>query len=200
MTLPTLSTITLDQEVGYLQEHVNLITSQIYKAEQLDLLQLSLINLLDMVKDEEIDLILSQPNKSLAQKKLFLEKIIATVHSKELYQLLETALKQNHMEFFQGKYLGALLRQLRAWDEQFKVIKLAVALDFEDSDLRVMAALLSQKVQHPVALEIKVDKSLIGGAVIQYGSFISDYSIKTQLDMVRSSWKKAVLDQNLGKA
>jgi F0F1-type ATP synthase delta subunit len=53
---------------------------------------------------------------------------------------------------------------------------------------------LEQQLGTPVALALKVEHSLIGGAVVQYGTAIRDYSIRSRLELIRDHWKKASLE------
>lgn len=67
-------------------------------------------------------------------------------------------------------------------------------MHFKEHDVWEFAALLSKKIDRPVVVSVKVEKDLIGGAIIQFGSYLSDFSIKTQLDIFRENWHKAVVE------
>ena len=43
-----------------------------------------------------------------------------------------------------------------------------------------------------VKVDVTVDKSLIGGAVIKNDNFILDYSLKTRLTNFSAEWKKSL--------
>ncbi|CAN5129830.1 hypothetical protein BH11PAT4_BH11PAT4_1190 [soil metagenome] len=165
--------------------------SGFYKAEQLDLLYLSLISLTDMVKDGEVDLVLDQDKKSAKQKQLFIEKLVSGVQSPEL----KTFLKKQPVDFFYERDLGPYLQQLKKEADQFEIVRLTVAAIFKEADLQEMANLLSEKLGKPAVLSIKVNRTLFGGAIVQHGSYQSDFSIHTQLDIFRSRWHKAVVSQ-----
>lgn len=177
------------------------ILEKIYRAEQVDFLHLSLINLLDMVKDGEIDLMLEQPKKTFKQKAAFIDKVIEGIESRELraalLEIFQLELEDpaHELAFFREKYLGALLRTLQQEAEHFIIVKLVVAVDFKEKDLREMVDLLEGKIERQVALELRVDPDLIGGAIIQFGTYISDYSLKTRLDLFRSHWHRAVVEE-----
>lgn len=167
------------------------LTGSFIKAEQLDLLYLSIISLLDMVKDGEIDLVLDQEGKSVKQKRLFIDKLIDGIHSPELAE----SLRQQPLEFFYEKDFGPFLEQLKKEADKFEIVRITVALEFKEVDLREMTAFLSEKLGKPTVLSIKLDKNLFGGAIVQHGSFQSDFSLHTQLDIFRSRWHKAVVAQ-----
>ena len=171
------------------------LVEAMYKAEQLDLLHLSLINLIDMVRDGEIDLVLDQDNKTLTQKKLFIEKLINDITSPELKKLLTDRLKNEGVEIFSEKNIGPFLHAIQRTANGCTVVKLTVATTFKEKDLQEMAAILSERIGKQVMLSIKVDTSLIGGVIMQHGSYLSDYTVKTQLDLYRSRWHKAVAEK-----
>jgi ATP synthase F1 delta subunit len=166
-----------------------------YRAEQLDLLHLTLINLLDMVRDGEIDLVLEQDTKTDQHKNLFIEKLLTDCKSAELKKTLTEHLAADGIDFFREKNLGPFLQAIQHAANACTVVKLTVAVEFKEKDLREMAAVLSERLGKQVVLGIKVDHSLIGGAIIQHGSYLNDYSVKTQLEMYRSRWHKAVAEQ-----
>ena len=166
----------------------------LYLAEQLDRLHLSIINLMEMVQDEELTLILDQPDKTDKHKILFLEKIIRSISSPELRTILDEALKRKDFAFFSEKELSGVLRALQEAAAKLIVVRISVAIEFKPEDVRAMADLLTEKVGRQTVVSLKVDRSLIGGAIVQNGNYLSDYSIKTQLEIFRSRWHHAVSD------
>lgn len=171
------------------------IISQISVGKQLDVLHFSIIDLLDLTKDGGIDAILEEPRKTTAQKTAFIKKIVESVESPELHDALESELAAGNLDFFSGKYLRDLLMQLQREAEKIISVKLTVAIDFKKADLAQMNALLTEKLGRRVAIDLSVDKGLIAGCILQYGSYISDYSVKTRLEQFRLTWKAAVIEK-----
>lgn len=179
---------------------------QIYLASQLDVLHLSLINVIDMVKDGEIDLLLDQAGKSPKQKALFLQKIVDGVESTELRQALQETLNEqagtamqsaveDSFSFFREHALADLLHRLQSNAESITIVRLQVATEFKPDDLREMATLLSKKINQQVALLPTVEHSLIGGAIVQFGTYLSDYSVRARLEQFRAHWHRAVIER-----
>lgn len=172
------------------------LVESIVQAEDLDRLHIAVINLLDMVRAEEIDLVLNQSEKNDAHKQKFVEKVIADVHSPHLQRYLQRLLATDGIDAFREKTLGQLLHDIQTAAEKVAIVKVTVAIEFKEADIKEMAALLASRLRQPVALSLKVDRSLIGGAIVQYGSYLSDFSVKTQLETYRSHWHKAVVEKN----
>lgn len=168
--------------------------AQFYLAEQVDLLHLSITNLAEMVKQGEVDLILDQRDKNDSQKKAFLQKIVAGVESPLFKQYLEGRLTDNDIEFFRERNLNAALSTIQHEAEKIVVVKLTLALEFKEPELRQMAAQLSEQLEAPVVLDITIEKGLMGGAIVQYGTAIRDFSLRTRLEQVREHWKSAVVE------
>jgi F0F1-type ATP synthase delta subunit len=170
------------------------LLNKLYLAEQVDLLHTSLINLLDICRDGEIDLVLEQQAKSTQQKALFIKKIIDELPSPELRAELEPYLAKKDFEFFGQISLSGFLRGIQKQAESTAVIRLKVAIDFKERDLREMSVYMFKKVGKPVVFDLTVDKTLIGGAIVQYGNYISDYSLQTQLQQFKDHWHTAVVE------
>lgn len=194
MPKPEMAKVTLNQNQER-SEQAHALVREIYRSEQLDLLHLAVINLLDMVKDEEIDLVLDQDNKSLQQKKLFLQKLTTSLNTPILQKEFERRIKAEDWEFFREKELGPFLQSIQHAANNCSVVKLTLALEFKESDVKEMSALLSERLGKQAVLSIKVDATLLGGAIVQQGSFQNDYTLKTQLDLYRSKWHKAVIEK-----
>lgn len=162
-----------------------------FLASQLDSLHLSLISLLEMVQDDELDLVLSQSSKTDASKQSFLEKVLSELSSAQLQDHLRQHLKSQGPSFFLSATFLDYLRSIQSLAEKCQIIKLVVALKFKDASLIKMANVLSERTGKQIVLELTVDPTLMGGVILQYGSKHMDYSIRTQLDQVRTSWKHA---------
>lgn len=168
------------------------VLHEMISGQQLDRLHLSLVQLLDMANEGELDLILDQPNKTKHHKELFLRKVVDSLSCPELQIPLRAILREGNTDFFSRRNLVDWAKDLEHQAEAIAVIKLTVAIPFESREVRQFIRVLSRKMGRPVALEITTDPSLIGGVVIQHGNYLSDYSLKSRLDQFRSSWQRAV--------
>ncbi len=171
---------------------VQSIIGQLHLTEQLDALHLDLVSLRDMSQDDETDPQLDDPGTSDKQKAAFLQKIVSKLVSPELKNSLQAALHEGDIDIFTGKRLIPFLNTLRDQAESVENIKVRVAVRFKPEDLRDFAQILEEKLGHPIVFDIQVERGLLGGAIIQYGTYITDYSLKTRLDQFRSHWEKAV--------
>lgn len=176
------------------QPAITALLNQILLAEELDLLHLSLVNLSDMSRDGDIDIFLEQPKKSAKQKMLYLQKVIDSLPSPLFRTMLQEVLDGGDFDFFGRKRLQDFIKQVQNQAEAITIVHLTVSTKFKEPELREMAKIVEGKLKCQVVFNLKVDRSLIGGAVIQYGSYITDYSIKTRLDQFRASWHRAAIE------
>lgn len=172
----------------------NAVISQLLLAKELDTLHLSLINLRNLAAEGEIDLVLDQVNKSTSQKSLFLEKILKDLPSLPLRKSLMGAMQSEGLGFFAKQRLTDTVSRLQAAAEHVQVLKLNLATEFKEKELHLFATTLANKLGRPVVLELTVQKELLGGVVIQYGAYISDYSMRSRLQQFSEHWESAVVE------
>jgi F-type H+-transporting ATPase subunit delta len=165
-----------------------LVVGSITRAEQLDMLHLSVTKLFDMISSGDLDIIISQAGKSASSKQRFLEKVFADIASPEL----RTYLKKQPLVFFSGNTLEPFLAALRAEAGRVGIVKLTIALELRENDIAVLARQVSEQLDRPIAFSITIDPSIIGGAIVQYGSYISDSTLRMKLDSLEDTWKEAV--------
>ena len=167
------------------------LVSQLLLAKELDTLHLSLVNLRDLAEAGEIDLVLDQPKKTPDQKKAALEGMLKELPSLPLRKVILEALKKDGLELFIRQNLLDTLDILRQTAEGVQVVRLTVAVEFKEKELKGFANELCAKLNKPVVLELAVQRELIGGVVVQYGSYISDYSLRSRMQQFREHWQSA---------
>jgi F0F1-type ATP synthase delta subunit len=69
---------------------------------------------------------------------------------------------------------------------------LTTAVELEDEDLRQLCHDLTFRLGRKVLIDIKIDKGVLGGAVIKKDNYILDYSLATKLAKLSEEWKKSV--------
>ncbi|MBU6389788.1 F0F1 ATP synthase subunit delta, partial [Patescibacteria group bacterium] len=94
-----------------------------------------------------------------------------------------------------AKNLTSFIQTLQREAEKIQIVTLTVAYNFPEPDLKEMAYLLTTRVGRPVALDISVERSLIGGVIVQYGNYITDYSVRASLNQFREHWHRAVVQK-----
>lgn len=175
------------------EDAISEVAAGLYLTTQLDDLHLSLDQLAEMNHDGDFDLFLDQPKKTSSQKAKFLEKVIESLPSPLLRKVLTEKAASGTFDFFLSRLFSDFVGELQATANQYKIVGLTVAVDFTTADVRAMAESLAAQLGHPVVLNLKVDHSLIGGAIVQYGSHVWDSSIKSKIAAFRTTWKEAVV-------
>lgn len=175
-------------------EKAEAFVSTLITAQELDTFHMSLIDLSDMVEAGEINLFLTSPDKNDLQKRKFIQTMLKELSSEALAEMLTSQLAEEGVDSFTEQSLRPFLAKLKAEADSCKVISLTLAERFRPEDLHQMSQILSEKLGHHAVLSLEIDRHLLGGAVIQYGNYISDYSLKTQLKLFREKWEKAALD------
>lgn len=170
------------------------ILSSILDAKQLDQIHGSIIQLTEIMLSGEMELFLEQPRKSAKQKVLFLNKLFEALPAPELKEALVNAANQEQFAFFLTANFRDWLNGLQAQAEQTAVFKLTTAVDLKPIDRKAAIKLLSSRLEQPVVLELTIDSSLMGGAIIRHDTKISDFSLRTRLIQFRQSWRTATLE------
>jgi F-type H+-transporting ATPase subunit delta len=76
---------------------------------------------------------------------------------------------------------------LRAEQEKTLIATVTSYSPLSDNQQREMIEKLTQRLQRRVSLELKIDESLLGGALIQAGDLVIDGSVRGQLQKLASS-------------
>ena len=171
------------------------ILGQLYLTEQVDALNLDIVTLRDLVQEGELELMLGQTSKSKQQKAAFLEKVITKLVSPELRNSLLYIIHNQDLGFFSATQLPLFLEDLQTEVDKMAIINLSVAVAFKPTDIRDLSQQASEKLGKQAIFDLKVDRTLLGGAIIRYGNYISDYSLKSRLEQFRTNWRSAVLEK-----
>lgn len=83
--------------------------------------------------------------------------------------------------------IHALFEVLRAEQEKNLVVDVRSFAELSNSQAQQLKDTLSQRLQRQVTLQVKIDKSLLGGAVIQAGDLVIDGSVRGQLNKLGAS-------------
>jgi F-type H+-transporting ATPase subunit delta len=87
-----------------------------------------------------------------------------------------------------------VIRAFRALVANFKgeaTAEVTVAEQFNDKNLDALKAALKTVTGKDVALNVKVDPSIIGGLVVKLGSRMVDSSLRTKLNSIKHAMKEA---------
>ena len=71
--------------------------------------------------------------------------------------------------------------QKKRESEKTTVVTLTTAVQTDEQELKKLTHKLEKKLENKVELKVIIDKSLIGGAVIQTGDHMVDGAVSTQL-------------------
>jgi F0F1-type ATP synthase delta subunit len=156
---------------------------------------LSISSLHEAIKAGSFDAILDNSHTTEIQKIKALEDLLHDLPSPYLLEVFHDQLSKAKLDFFASQTLAIFLSQLQHEAEHIVIVRLTTACKFQEKDVLEMANLLKGRINQRVAFSMTVDPSLIGGAIIQHGNYISDYSIKTRLTQFRQVWHRAAIEK-----
>lgn len=171
------------------------IIQNCFIVDRIDDLYVALASLREMIKDHELELVLDNSGKSPEQKEAFIHKVINELPSIALREALTHLFEERSFDAFHENSLPGFLNDCQRAAESIGVVKMSIALLLKAEDLQEMALDFSKATGTPIAFKLAVQKNLLGGAVIQYGNYIHDCSLRTKIDQVKTKWKKAVVQE-----
>jgi F0F1-type ATP synthase delta subunit len=102
--------------------------------------------------------------------------------SYEKQEKLLTLFSKEHINTKQLAEVQACIQEIKKNIAKIPVLTLAIAFPPQQKLLEIIATWFMVNTKKPVLLDIAVNKSLIGGAVIEYKGLFKDYSLKRILE------------------
>lgn len=134
---------------------------------------------------------LSRPELGVSERSEFLETVLASVDGAAVFGTAEgksllTLLSENDRLGALGE-ISAQFDQLKAEQENKVKVTLTSASAVDAEQAESVASALSKKLGRSVELELEVDASLLGGAVIRAKDMVIDDSLQTRLKRLAST-------------
>lgn len=178
-----------------IENYLQAIFDQVYDKSELDQMVYDINLLKDKLNYKSVS---ENGGENFEAKKQQINFGIESVESPKLKRHLINLLEQNNLWLFEPSHIKAFAEEFSARVLKTIFIQLTSAVKLSDEDFKGLADRLSSESQRKVLIEIRVDESLIGGAIIKKDNYILDYSIKTKLDNFSARWKESI--QNTTKA
>ncbi|OQA04197.1 MAG: ATP synthase subunit delta [bacterium ADurb.Bin400] len=170
---------------NYTQE----ILALIYKKEDFDQLLFDVSVFADLIGYESVA---KNAGEDVQQRKNYIKLQLDRISSDILKNYLEGLLSQDDLQLFEPGLFKLFVEELNEAASKTLFFKLTTAIEIEPEDLNQMSAALSKKMERKVIIDITVDKSIVGGAIIKKENYIFDFSIKTKLGKLSSDWKRSI--------
>jgi F-type H+-transporting ATPase subunit delta len=175
--------------ISEIEKYVQNILQLVYRKDEFDqiLFDLSLLN--DRLGYSTL-------NRNLQDKpedrKVSIKGYLKSIDSEILYNYLQGLLDQQDLWLFEPAHFKIFVEQMEESVQKMTVFNLTAAVELTDEDLKKLSDKLSKRLERKVVINISVDKTLIGGAIIKKDNYIMDYSLKTKLSTFGTQWKKAI--------
>jgi len=138
------------------------------------------MNLLDNVcTKEDADLLESELDTILSN--LF-KKNIGQVLKKEIRLKTLEELKKNFADFSNTEKVEVALNKVKDEIRKLKVLSLSIGFEPAEQTLETIFEWVKKNMGEGIVLDIKIDKGILGGAVIAYEGKYRDESVKKMLD------------------
>jgi F-type H+-transporting ATPase subunit delta len=139
--------------------------------------------------DSETRLFFSNPAFTAEQKKNVMQKLISHAGCSELVANFLLLLLDKNRQVFLSQIVESYEKQA---DEYSGLVRPTVTTAFEldDSQIASIRSALESKTGKKVIPQVNVDRSLIGGIVVQIGDMVYDSSVKTQLNRIQDILQK----------
>ena len=135
--------------------------------------------------DEEprLTALLDSPRVKQGRKREIVEEVLGDDVSPDLRKLVLLMIEKNR-QMFLGRVLAAFGEM---WDEEHGRIRgtLTTARPVEDEAVSRIAAGFSERIGRELVLERRVDPEILGGAVLRYGEYRVDGSLRRRIRRLR---------------
>ncbi|HBG81365.1 TPA: hypothetical protein DDW69_00835 [candidate division CPR2 bacterium] len=171
-------------------KHVNDVMEIIHSKDDLNEIVFSLHSFKELVDYKSV---IKNGGDNLEKRKLLIASELKNISSKPLKEYFQSLIRANDMWIFEPGHFGDFEKSFKDLSEDVVLINLVAALEIKEKDLKKLTEDLSKKMEKKVVLDVTVDKTIIGGAIIKKDNFVLDFSLKNKLGQFGSEWKKSVV-------
>lgn len=134
--------------------------------------------------DEHARRFMTNPRTTPTQKKQFMRAVLDSFPEikgleKQIENLIDLLIQNKRMMLLPG--LSEQYEALRAEHEKTLTAQVTSYSPLTQAQQAKLIELLSARLQRQITLDIKIEKSLLGGAMIRAGDFVIDGSVRGQL-------------------
>ncbi|OYQ72796.1 F0F1 ATP synthase subunit delta [Wohlfahrtiimonas sp. G9077] len=149
----------------------------------------NLLAVLDEISaDVEASDFITRPDFSLQEKTQFLQTAVAALLKRQLTNqeanFLSVILDAKRYEAFPS--IRQIFDEMVLVDESIVEAELVSAFEVQESEYEMFVKALEKHFQKSIKLNVSVDPSLIGGAVVKSGDWVMDGSVKGRLEEMSS--------------
>jgi F-type H+-transporting ATPase subunit delta len=139
----------------------------------------------DTLSDEECQLLLAHPGISAAEKKNFFDTVFKGQVSDDMLGFLHLTVEKNRVAFIVPALSGFV--EMAKQHMRQTTARVVSAVPLQPVQLSALEALLSQKLDKQVEINLNVDPSVIGGLYIEVDGYFVDRTVKTRLMEMKKS-------------
>jgi|YelNatPaOPRAMG01_1025707.scaffolds.fasta_scaffold12483_8 F-type H+-transporting ATPase subunit delta len=152
--------------------------------KELESWRASLSKIADMVKDEKLLVLLEDPRLPFAAKKTLIAERLGEINplALNLAYLLARKKKLSILPEIVEEY-----QKLLDSHHGIEHVEVVTALPLDEQDKERLSTYLSKIRGHKVAIDVKVDRSIIGGIRAKIGDILIDGSLRQRLETLKRS-------------
>jgi len=133
----------------------------------------------DSLQDDDCRRVLAHPQVSAAEKHEFFKKAFEGRIHEDLLGFLYLTADKNRVPYLLSA-LTALIGNIERYNKKVTA-KVMSASPFSDKQAEELKAMLSERLEKHVELDLKIDPSLIGGPYIYVDGYYIDWTVKKRL-------------------
>jgi F0F1-type ATP synthase delta subunit len=135
-----------------------------------------------LTKDDlnELNKELNLLEESLYEPKVSFEEVLKKTTHENLEKLVLELLKTNSKE--------AVIKEIKKRLSLIKFVNLTLSFDPTYAFMEKISSWFAKSVNQTIALDIKIDPKLIGGAIVEYEGKYFDNSIKNKLESILKNY------------
>ncbi len=178
-----------------IQNISNFVLEQIFEKKQFIEFKNEMIRFSEFLHNTNIEKIIVDITISEKEKQNFIKELLQDFESDniELLNLINYILEQNLLNFFNNNNLLLILDNIEHDYKNLSEITISIAIKLKNSDIIDLKKQLEKKFNQKLLLNLKVNKSLIGGFIIEKGTKIIDASLSSALENYRKKWSDNIL-------
>jgi F-type H+-transporting ATPase subunit delta len=174
------------------QKYIDDTLSLVHKKDEFDQILFDLSNVADRIGYKSVADSGDDPEK----RKTLVKSVANNIGSEKLKEYFLSLLEKNELWLFEPGKFKLYCDEVENEANKIVYFRLTTAIELKNEDLAELSERLSKKMEKKIMVDLTVDRTLIGGAIIHKDNYILDFSIRSKLESLNTEWKKAIQKAN----